>query len=241
MDTQEILWHHVTPLFLLPSILRDGGLRCGADLENVGMPRRQSGREFDDMVLESLGNARPSDCVLLFSKRNPPLLQDKLAKTRTGIWKSFPHIELDFRAHLCLKEAGGRVFGSQDNVGRTLKKKKNPSIKPYTSYLALNRDKVQEIMIPASSLPNRILKLSAVRSVRCFSPHDRELVEQIQRYFDKSISVDLELKKRYVAGQAVAPGSDYLEKTRAFFDAIQSGKEDSEARLRRELAQKCFD
>ena len=205
------------------------------------MPRRQSGREFDDMVLQSLDYARPSDCVLLFSKRNPPLLQDKLAKTRTGIWKSFPHIGLVFQAGLCLKQAGDRVFGSQDNVGRTLKSKKIPSIKPYTSYLALNWDKVQEIMIPAGLLRNRILELTAVRSLRCFSPHDRELVDQIQRYFDWSISVDLEIKERYVAGQAAPPGSDYLEKTRTFFDAIQAGREDSEARLRRELAQECFD
>ena len=53
--------------------------------------------------------------------------------------------------------------------------------------------------------------------------------------------MNLEIKERYVAGQAASPGSDYREKTRTFFDAIQAGREDSEARLRRELAQECFD
>src|SRR5688572_22223979 len=103
----EDLWYHVTPLFLLPSILQSGGLKCGADVRQAGLPRRRSSHTFDDQMIQGLGG-RPSDCVLLFTARNPPLLTDKVQ--HRGRWKAYPHVVLQFSSAMCRMAAGGVVF-----------------------------------------------------------------------------------------------------------------------------------
>src|SRR5689334_12604359 len=113
-------WFHVAPLFLVPRILASGGLLCGADLAGRS-PRRASSQEDDDKEVAELQGRRPSDFVLLFRKQSSPLLDEKLRGHRKPgrAWNAYPHVRFDFLAQKCLELAGGEVYGSLDNVGRT--------------------------------------------------------------------------------------------------------------------------
>src|SRR5947209_4317237 len=129
-------WFHVTPLFLLPSILASGGLRCGADLAASRSPRRRSSRQYDEVPLAALGEQTPADCIMLFGSRTAArLLYDKIkGRPRSDQpWKAFPHIRLDFSPERCLALAGGKVYGSLDNVGRVLRGGGQPRIQVYKS------------------------------------------------------------------------------------------------------------
>jgi len=74
------------------------------------------------------------------------------------------------------------------------------------SYRAIKTDGVEEILLPAGSLPNRLLPLRALRCVECYSTADRDLVEGMMRHFERREPVELKERPRYVEGQKVEPG-----------------------------------
>ncbi len=236
-------WYHVTPLFLLPGILKSGGVKCGADLQAEGLPRRPSSRDEDDKLLNQLGDRRPSDCVLLFTTPFPPLLKDKLAKTRQRavVWKAYPHALLCFCSAACLKAADYRVFGSPVNVGRALRSGGTPEIKRYRSYLNVASAKVQELLIPADCLEGRMLSLSSLRGIKCFSPADMEILQTHLRSNGHNIPVEVEQQPQYVEGQSQPPGAEFLEWTKQLYEAMQTGNEEKEKVLLSKLALTCFD
>lgn len=233
-------WYHVTPLFLLGSVLRTGGLRSGSDLDSSQSPRRQSSREDDDQPLASLNEARPADCVMLFTKATPPLLRNKM-ESRGGRWKAFPHVVIHFSSARCLKTAGGTVFGSTENVGRTLRSGGTPDIRSYTSYTALRRSGVQEVMIPAASLPDRTLPIAAATQVCCFSNVDQQIAARLAAAFRIDLAVTLKSKQRYAEAQAESPGSEYIEMTASYCDALLDCNEQRCDELLLVLSRRCFD
>ena len=237
------LWYHVTPLFLLPAIFKSGGIQCGADLQVNGLPQRKSSRDQDGTTVKELGNRRPSDCVMLFTHRLPPLLKDKLSKTRNSkaVWKAFPHAALCFCSAACLKATNYRLFGSPVNVGRALKNGETPEIRPYRSYLQVGSARVQELLIPADYLESRRLPISTLRSVTCFSPADGELVESHLYWSGHTITVAVEEQSKYVEGQSQSPGAEFLKWTKELYAALQSGQEKRQKELLGTLAVSCFD
>jgi len=243
MSYEPPRWYHVTPLFLLPGIFKSGGIKCGADLQAEGLPRRPSRRDEDDKLLKELGDRRPSDCILLFTTPFPPLLKDKLSKTRqrTVVWKSYPHALLCFCSGACLKAADFRVFGSPVNVGRALRSGTTPEIKRYRSYLDVHSSKVQELLIPADCLEGRMLPLSSLRGVKCFSPADVELLQTHLRSDGHNIPVEVEPQPQYVEGQSQSPGAEFLEWTKELYEAKQMGQEEKETLLLGKLLLTCFD
>jgi hypothetical protein len=210
-------WYHVTPLFLLPGILKSGGVKCGADLQAEGLPRRPSSRDEDDKLLNQLGDKRPSDCILLFTTPFPPLLKDKL------------------------KAADYRVYGSPVNVGRALRNGGTPEIRRYRSYLDVQSSKVLELLIPADCLEGRILSLSSLRGIKCFSPADMELLQTHLRSNGHDIPVEVEQQPQYVEGQTQPPGAEFLEWTKQLYEAMHTGQEEKEQVLLSKLALTCFD
>ena len=233
-------WYHVTPLFLLGNILEHGGLRCGSDLDLDGLPRRQFSREEDDQPLTSLGGARPADCVMLFKTANSNLLRSKM-ESRGGRWKAFPHVVIHFSPGKCLKSAGGSVFGSVCNVGRSLKRDETPDVRRFTSYTALGNAGVQEVMIPVTTLPNKTLSIAAATSIQCFSQTDQEIVEKLLSAFDSHPAVTLTEKEPYIDAQREPPASEYIELTRQMYGALEAGDRERHLELMLELAHRCFD
>jgi hypothetical protein len=236
------LWFHVTPLFLFPRILESGGVHCGADLARDNSPRRPSSQVHDNQDVSGLGERRcPANFVMLFRKRSSPLLRHKIEGTRKpgANWKARPHLRLGFSPEECLKLAGGRVFGSRENVGRTLANGAQPRILDLTSAQRAEAERVEEIMIPAAKL-----SLNALRQIVTFSTADRDLVRDHLRWAKMSPLVEqlqLEEKEKYAKGQTVPPGSNYLRKTREFYGAIWSNDVQRQTTLLEELAKECFD
>jgi hypothetical protein len=105
----------------------------------------------------------------------------------------------------------------------------------------VKHDKVQEILIPATSLPNRILELKFVQRVLCFSQADKDLVEQLHQHFEVQLVAELSPKDKYINGQTCEPGSAHLEKTRKLIEAVLEGDARLQRRLGKELAADCFD
>lgn len=240
-DKTEVIWHHVTPLFLFPLVLRSGGIRCGADLSNDSLPRRESSHQFDDMPLEQLGGRCLSDCVLLFRKAESNLLKDKLSKTRSGRWKSFPHIVVTFNARDTIRFAGSSVHGSISNVGRTLRDEGTLSIEKYTSYRRIEICNVEEIILPVDTLSERRLPTNLIQSIRVFSKADEQLVKQCLGHHGLNIQIEVTEKAPYVEGQQFDPGSNYLAQTSAFIDAFVRGDQVEMTRLMSWLSENCFD
>ena len=234
-------WYHVTPIFLLPRIFESGGVKCGADVEADGLPRRSSSRNEDDHRIKALGDRRPSDCILLFKKPNPTLLKDKLSRAqRRGIWRASPHVVLSVCAAACLKAADYTIFGSSANIGRP-SRGRAVEIRMFRSYLDVQTSKAEELLIPAECLEGRILPLSAVRAIRCFSLADKDLVQHHFEWSGCKIEIELEDEPRYVEGQSQSPGSEFLDLTNRLYQAIWHGAEDQARPLLDALAQKCFD
>jgi hypothetical protein len=236
-------WHHVTPLFLLPSILQSGGIQCGADAEVAGLPRRSSSRGEDDLPLKELGDKRPSDCILLFTTPKPSLLKDKLAKTRKqgAVWRSFPHVVVSVCAGECLKAAKYTMFGCPVNVGRAIRNGDTTKIRRFRSYIDAQNSKFQELLIPADSLDGRTLPLSAVRGIRCFSSADKRLVQSHLQHTGHKIDVHLDEEPRYVEGQSQAPGDGFFSLTQELYQATWSGEHAKVKSLLDSLACTCFD
>ena len=234
-------WYHVTPLFLLPSIIKSGGVKCAADVESEGLPRRSSSRSQDDRCIKELGDRRPSDCVLLFKKPNPTFLRDKLSRPRTrDMWNASPHVMLSVCAAACLKAAHYTVFGSSSNIGR-FHGERPVEIGKFRSYLDVEASKVEELLLPADCLAGRTLPLSAVRAIGCFSPADRELVQRHLEWSGLTIKVVLEEEPRYVQGQSQSRGAEFLALTGRLYKAMWHGQEDEARGLLDVLLQRCFD
>jgi hypothetical protein len=234
-------WYHVTPIFSLPVIFESGGVKCGADVEADGLPRRSSSRNEDDRRIKALDDRRPSDCILLFKKPNPTLLKDKLSRAqRRGIWKASPHVVLSVCAAACLKAANYTVFGSSANIGQP-SRGRPVEIRKFRSYLDVQTSKAEELLLPADCLEGRTLPLSAVRTVKCFSLADKELVQHHIEWSGHKIEVELEDQPRYVEGQSQSPGSDFLDLTNRLYHAIWHGEEAQARPLLDALAQRCFD
>jgi hypothetical protein len=244
-------WFHVTPVFLLPRILADGGLRCGADLEGADSPRRASSRFDDDRPVAGLSGQRPSDYVLLFRTRMSPLLDEKIRGTRIPGrgWNVYPHARLEFSALECLKLAGGQVYGSVGNIGRTLRLGACPSIAVYHSVAAVAEASVEEIMLAAGSLERRILPLSALRRITVFSLADQALVQHHLNLgtMKTKLVVALDLKDgrprypKYAESQEDGPGREFLRLTRELYEAIWNNNGDRQAALIDKLSEACFD
>lgn len=233
-------WYHVTPIFLLGNILRHGGLQSGSDLDSSASPRRESSRADDDMPVEALGGIRPADCIMFFTTANPPLLRSKMA-SRGGRWKAFPHIVIQFSAAQCLAHSGGAVFASTDNVGRTLRRGETPDVRRFTSYIALYRSGAREVLIPASSLPDRTMPISAATKVQCFSAGDCDIINEQLNTCQLPIPVDLVVKHRYVQAQSEPPASAYLENTKLLYAAYSAGEHERYRQLMTLLSRECFD
>lgn len=239
-----VMWYHVIPLFLLPDLLTVGGFRCGRDLSAAGSPRRSSSRKDDDTPVNALGGRAPSEFVMLFRNRASPLLDEKIRGTRTpGVaWRAYPHVRFALSAERCLTSAGGMVFGSPNNVGRTLRKGLQPVAKPYTSPARLEADGVEEILIDAGRLPEGRIPLTAVEFVDAFSDADAGLVADHLGRIGVRLKVCIDPKKgKYAAGQRVHPGADFLNLTRRYYEAVWSGDGDRQRSLRLELQTSCFD
>ena len=244
-------WFHVTPLFLLPRILADRGLLCGADLDNAGSPRRASSRNDDNRQVDSLEGQRPSDFVLLFRTRMSPLLDEKIRGTRKPgrVWNAYPHARLEFAASECMKLAGGQVYGSFENVGRLLKRGEKPTITVYRSKEAVAAAKVQEIMLAACSLERRMLSLSALQRITVFSHADQILVKRHLEWaaIDKERTVVVDLKEgqprypMYAESQNDGPGREFLNLTRELYNAIWESDRGRQATLLTQLSDACFD
>jgi hypothetical protein len=241
-ETME--WYHVSPLFLLPRILASGGLRCGADLAGRS-PRRESSQDEDDKVVAELQERRPSDFVLLFRNKSSALLDEKLRGTRKPgrAWNAYPHVRFVFSAQECLKLAGGQVHGSLDNVGRTLKRGGRPRVALYRNVSDIQAAKVEEILIPASSLEahQRRLPWKALRRIVMFSDSDHVLVAEHFSRVGQSWPTALEEKVKYAASQRDGPGKQHLNLTQEYYKAIWEGDCDREERLSCQLAMMCFD
>jgi hypothetical protein len=235
-------WFHVSPLFLLPRILAADGLRCGADLDVAASPRRQSSRGDDDVCAVDLGDRRPAEFVMLFRLRNPPLLDEKLRghRRKDRPWNAYPHLRLEFCARRCMENAGGRVFASLDNVGRTLGNGEQPRILSCTSPGDISTD-VEEILLPATSLPDRRLPLNALQRIIAFSPGDHALVQAHLSWANAVHQVDLCEKQKYAQSQIDGPGRTLLELTSTLFRAIREGDHDSQTEIMEQLATTCFD
>jgi hypothetical protein len=236
-------WHHVTPLFLLGKILESGGIKCGADVEAEGLPRRPSSCDENEARLKALGDRRPSDCILLFTKPIPNLLKAKLSNTRKpgAGCKAYPHVVLSVCAAACLKASKYTIFGSTVNVRRALRRDVSVGIEPFRSYTAVRDAKIEELLLPADLLDGRVLPVSAIRAIRCFSPADGELVQQHLRWSGHQIEVELDDEPGYVEGQSHPPGSEFLDLTKRLYEAKWHRKKDQVSRLRAELASTCFD
>lgn len=244
-------WFHVTPLFLLPRILADGGLRCGADLDEADSPRRASSRDDDDRPVAALGGQRPSDCVLLFRTRMSPLLDEKIRGTRKPgrAWNAYPHARLEFSASECLEVAGGKVYGSVGNVGRTLRRGECPIIAVYDSVEAVTTARVEEILLAAGTLKRRILPLGALRRITVFSRAEQALVQQHLEWETtrKELVVALDLKDgqprypKYAESQEDGPGRKFLRLTRELYEAIWNNDAERQATLIEQLSEACFD
>ncbi len=239
-----VFWYHVTPLFLVPDVIAAGGLRCGSDLAAAGSPRRSSSRQDDDQLVPALGDRTPSGFVMLFRKRTPPLLDEKLRGTRTpgATWRAYPHVRFAASAERCLAAAGGRAYGSPDNVGRTLRKGQLPRVAEYTTPVDLEADGVEEILLDAGRLPGRRLPLAVIDSVTTFSEADAELVRDHLTRLEVSLAVSVDPKKgKYAAGQRSRPGADFLAATRRYYEAVWAGDIDRQHGFRHDLQASCFD
>jgi hypothetical protein len=234
------VWYHVTPLFLFASIVRHGGLRCGTDVAQDGLPRRASSKDDDDQPTEALNGARPADCILLFTSSLPPLLRSKI-ESRKGAWKAFPHVVIHFAAPACMNAANRRIYGSIGNVGRTIRAGETLQIAPYTRYTDVYSDSVQEVMIHADNLSNRLLPLNTATCVECFSPADREIVAKYLGASSITLTALLSEKRKYVDAQSQPPADNFLKLTREFYEAIRSKDECRQQSLMEQLANLCFD
>jgi len=210
-------------------------------VESQGLPRRASSRSFDDQNIDQLDNRRPSDCVLLFTSRSPGLLRDKLAKTRRGTWKAYPHVALSVCAAACMTAAKRLIYGSSTNVGRALRNGEPVEIRRFDTYTAICHSDAQELLIPADRLENRVLPVSAIRAIRCFSSADAGLLQDHLRHIGQSFEVRLETRPPYVEGQSQPPGSECLDLTRGLYQALLQGNEGDAKALLDDLARRCFD
>jgi hypothetical protein len=245
-----VRWFHVTPLFLVPAIVEVGGLRCGSDLTQCHSPRRRSSREDDDLGVESLQGLAASDYVMLFTKRSPGLLYDKIRGrgVKSAAWKAYPHVRLDFSGEKCLAAAGGKVFGSRHNVGRTLRKRQQPRIGSYRSTSEIKKNDVSEIMndvseimIAVDSLAERTLSLDALVEIVAFSKYDACLVQEHLRRVGKNLQTRASEKAPYADSQVNGPGAKFLRQTRELYSAIWNGNETGKAILMKALSSECFD
>lgn len=239
MDT----WFHVTPLFLLPAILKSGGFRCGADLATRGSPRRRTSRADDDQPVKGLGGRSPGEFILLFTSPNPPLLTAKVrGRVRRGEpGKAFPHVRFKLNALKCLEFAKWEVYGSIENVGRTLRDGKEPVVKIYRSRQQVQNAGVKEIMVPASILPDRLLPLTAVSEITTFSQLDCDLVQQHLCKITSTVSLTCKPMSAYILGQSKGRGQQFAVTTRALCEAIWKADDRLQAQLSENLAELCFD
>lgn len=246
---RETDWFHITPAFLLPLIVRSGGLRCGADLATEGSPRRESSRQNDDEACIELDGMRPSDFILLFRRKAAPLLDEKLRghrrpKSEGRAWNAYPHIRLDFSAAKCLQLAGGWVYGSLDNVGRKLKSNERPRIRRYGSVAEVARGDVREIIVPVASLEKhgRCLPLAiALQRIVAFSTSDRDLVKEYLIHANHTFIVTLDEKPEYAASQKIGSGYANLALILEFYHAVTSDNLRRQEELLKRLATECFD
>lgn len=242
-------WYHVTPLFQLPSILEQGGLICGADVDDLGSPRRESSREFDDIPLAGLGGKRVADCVLLYQKRKPMnnLLENKICGNRKGsVWRSYPHLVLLFNSDECFSVVKRPITGASVNVGRSLRNNTVPTFGLYDDQTLMAEAGVQEILILAEDLPGRTLPLTALASIETFSESDQSLVRSVVRRTNhKAIPIEMSNAKQrvvnYTAGQSFSPGAEYLRLHKELFAALESGNALLSRRLVERLSNECFD
>ncbi len=114
-------------------------------------------------------------------------------------------------------------------------------IRTFRSYLDVQRSKVEELLIPADRLERRILPLSTVRAIKCFSSADRDLVQSHLAWSGHKIEVELDEISRYVEGQSQPPGSVFLDLTKQLYEAIRDGKADNVKQHLDMLASTCFD
>lgn len=241
--------YHVTPLFLLPAIIVRKGLSCGADVEKDRLPRRKSSRSYDDKPLDGLGGKRVADCVLLFLQRKPMnnMLINKLCGNRNGgTWRCYPHVVLRFDSYKCFNILEKPVCGVSANVGRTLRAGKEPIFRHYDAVDKMIADKVQEILILANKLPERLLPLECLDSIEVFSNSDKQLVHSVleRSTFSAAQVVLSDAEKRvscYTAGQSREPGISYLRSHQDLFSAIQQGDQIRRLNLIERLSADCFD
>jgi hypothetical protein len=238
-----VLWTHVTPLFLFPDIIAAGGFRCGKDLDAAGNPRRSSSREDDNKQVPALDDRAPAEFVMLFRNRTSSLLTQKLNGTRKSgaTWRAYPHIRFDVSAERCLSAVGGQVFGSADNVGRTVKEGRQPAIKPYISPSSMVAAGVEEILLDAARLPDRVLPLSVIECVVAFSDADMKLVKEHLERVSVRLKSCAEPKPHYIDGQSKDRGAAFLAKTRLYYEAVWAEELAQRESLRRELQLACFD
>jgi hypothetical protein len=133
------------------------------------------------------------------------------------------------------------IFGSTVNIGRAIRRDVAFEIEPFRSYIAVRDAKIQELFIPADLLEGRVLPLSAIRAIKCFSPADCELVQRHLRWSGHQIEVERDDEPRYVEGQSQPPGSEFLDLTKRLYEAKWHRRTDQVSRLRAELAGTCFD
>jgi hypothetical protein len=183
--------------------------------------------------------------VLLFRKKSSALLDEKLRGHRKPgrAWSAYPHVRFDFSAQECLTLAGGEVYGSLDNVGRTLRRGERPRVAVYREVSAIRVAKVAEIMIPASSLEahQRRLPWRALRRLVMFSRADQDLVTEHFSRVGQSLPTALEEKDQYAASQREGPGQQHLHLTCEYYKAIWAADRHRETELGRLLAHSCFD
>lgn len=242
-------WYHVTPLFHVPNIFDQGGLVCGADVEADRLPRRESSKRFDNQPLDGLNGKRVADCILLYLKRKPMnnLLLNKICGKRDGgTWRCYPHVVLRFDSDECLSLLQTPVWGASANVGRSLRDGTEPGFTHYSDNSSMMSDGVQEILILAESIPDRMLPLAALDSIEVFSKADQQLVQSfLDRTALSGIQVALSIAQQrvsdYTAGQLSTPGSEYLRMHKELFAAIEKRNDVLRRTLVKQLACECFD
>lgn len=244
--------YHVAPMFLLADILEHGGIRCGADTQLDGLPRRVSSRESDDTTLtDEHCDIRlhdplvPSECVLLFRRQKEvrSLVNDKIKRRHRTPSKGYPHCVLRFDSSACLRASRRTVYGAEENVGRTLQAGRAVSLRA-VRFVADLETAIQEVMIRAEGLEDRMLLLSACDEIRVFSEGDAEIVREMlgHKGLADQITVDVRPEADYLAARANQPQCQRcVAWTGDYCRAVMRGDVRLADEMRERLALCCFD
>ncbi len=158
----------------------------------------------------------------------------------------YPHVVLRLIRTSASTFWKSRFLGVSANVGRTLRAGIEPVFRHYEAVDKMIADKVQEILILANNLPERLLPLKCLDSIEVFSKSDQQLVQSVleRSTFSDTQVVLSDAEQRvicYTAGQSCEPGISYLRSHQDLFSAIRQGDQIRRTNLIEQLSSDCFD